>query len=243
MTPSVTPMGLREATPDEIRKIETESEWLGWVIGAQSLNGLFERKSVQALNISAQECYGYIASARQHLWQKTVYYRDVDQARNELNKCWTRIDQAIERGGRMYKILYVHAVDTTVFLFLIVVGAVLLPFFYRLPTAFGLFPSWVPAAGAVGSSLRYLWRLKKFVDDRTYCKSWRTGAVITPFVGGIIALGVYSVYYVTVRLAIVALDIPGFLICVLSGYGWEESINLLDRFTKATFGSILSKVK
>jgi len=236
-------MELKEATPDQIRTIETEITWLEEIVAAQSLNGLFERKRVQQEQISAKECYEYIANARMHLTSKTVYYKDFALAKEELNKCWTRIDQAIERGGRIYKILYVHSIDVILFLFLLVLGAVVLPFFYCLPIAFGLFPAWVPAAGAVGSSLRYLWHLKGSIDSRTYCKSWRPGAVITPFVGGIIALGVYSAYYVTTRATTLALDIPGFLVCVLSGYGWAESVNLLDRFTKATLGSILSKVK
>jgi len=243
MTPPDTPKKLKEAPPDQIRTIEHEITWLEEIISAQSLNGLFERKRVQDATISAQECYGYVGNARQHLRSKTVYYKDYSLAREELNKCWTRIDQAIERGGRTYKILYVQAIDVILFLLLFVVGAVVLPFFYCLPIAFGLFPAWVPAAGAVGSSLRYLWRLKSSVDNRTYCKSWRPGAVITPFVGGIMALGVYSAYYVTVRATIVALDIPGFIVCFVSGYGWAESIDLLDRFAKATLGSILSKVK
>lgn len=183
-----------------------------------------------------------MTAARKHLASKPVSYDSFASAKDELNKCWTNIDLAIEQGGWWYKSICVYAADIVLFLLLMVVGAALLPFYYSRPIMFGLFPVWVASAGAMGSSLRFLWDLKYRIDRREYCKNWKSGALITPFIGGIIALGVYPAYFIASRATGIVLDMPGFSICILAGYGWMESIELLARLTRATLGSVLSKI-
>jgi len=242
MTFSGVEMSLRKATPDQINMIEDEITRLETIVASQSVNGLFQRRCVKEAKLSSEQCYGYIAAARKHLVSEPVTYQAFGLAKEELNKCWEVIDEAIEKGGWGYKILCIYSADIVLFLLAVVVAGALLPFFYSSHIVFHLFPLWVPAAGAMGSCLRFLWDLKYRTDDRMYCKNWRSGALITPLIGAIIAMGVYPAYFIASRLTVVDLDMPGFSISLLSGFGWKESVDLLSRLTKATLGSILSEV-
>ncbi len=230
---------LRKATEQQIKDIEQEIDRIETIVGAQSVNGLYECKDVKTAGLTSEKCYQHIFDARKCLVGASITYEAFASAKDSLNKCWIDLDKAVEKAPLRYKFGCVYVVDLFVYFFAVLAVSVLLPFYYPSPIALGLFPVWVPASGAIGASLRYLWSLKYHVDDRMYCKSWKFGSLATPLLGSIIALGVYPIYYAASKLTESNLDMAGFLICFLAGYGWEETINLLQRFTRLTLGSLL----
>jgi len=48
-------------------------------------------------------------------------YANFTTAKNELNKCWTKIDTAINSAGRGYKLFNVYAIDVYLFFILVIV--------------------------------------------------------------------------------------------------------------------------
>ena len=234
----------RILSKDEVSALENEVIRLETIIASQSVNGLFRSKALKNANITSEDCYDFLKTARDAIKNEPVTFQDSISARNALNSGWEKIDEAIEMAGSWYKFQYIYAVPAFVIMVayfsFIIVGAIR----FANIQIFGLLPSAVLIAGSAGALLRWIWSVIYYLQDRQFVKNWITPLALAPFLGALLGLGVYAAYYFVSAGAgrpPQAFDITSFLLSLIAGYGWRETVSLLTKFTKATIGSILTK--
>jgi hypothetical protein len=232
----------RELSDDKLNEIENYAEWLEYVIGSQSVNGLFHTKALMNAKITSEDCYAFIKTAREAIKNAPVTYEDSITARSALDSGWEKIDDAIETAGFWYKFQYIYAVPAFILALVYFSILILLAFRFTDISLFNILPSAVLIAGSMGALLRCIWRLIRDLELREYVKSWITQLVLAPFLGALLSLGVYVAYYFVSAASSrppQAFDISSLLLSLIAGYGWRETVDLLTNFTKATIGSIL----
>ncbi len=234
----------RVLSSDQVTAIDDEGDLLETTIAAQSANGLFHFKALRDANITSEDCYRFLKTAREAIRNQPVTYQDSLTAKSALSSGWEKLDEAIETAGFSYKFQYIYAAPA--FVALVAYFAVLMVAAFRFTNIqiFGFLPSGVLVAGSIGALLRWIWILISSVELRKYVKNLITSLLLAPFLGALLSLGVYAAYYfasAATGRAPSAFDITALLLSLIAGYGWVETVKLLTKFTKATIGSILEK--
>lgn len=231
---------LRLADEQDIKELEGKIKWLETSIGIQSYNGLFKTQKA----VTRDECYSHVESARRQLQlpYASLKYTDFIEASKKYAAGWAKLEEAFHEARLRYRLRYKYGLLGIVFLAIwfavLIVGVYVQPTYLSNFLLLNAIPLQVAAAGGIGAGLRAAWNVYDYVQNIYYGKNMDQFALVSPGIGVLLGIAIYAGY----NLAVGQTPITAYAIffAIIGGYGWYETIKVLDRLAQKTVGSLLA---